>query len=104
MGHRLPDTIASLRRLQQRLLARDARERRVARVTAAAKLGASLVPVVGAALRAGVDVVAAFADGAPGATAVEGVLADPSDTGAALTALRCARDAGDLPLWLSGCP
>lgn len=96
VGQHLSDTIEWLRRLQLQLQDQDKRQRKVGLIKSAVKLGASLAPIVGGVLSISVDVVEALVDGAPGATAVYELLADPSDVTAALDMMRHVRDADEV--------
>ncbi|GAB0497422.1 hypothetical protein MMPV_008755 [Pyropia vietnamensis] len=87
-GEILRRAVVELRRLQGYLRDKEERDRKVALAKSAVKIGVSLAPIVGGALNAGVDAVAAFVEGA-GAAVVCQYLADPTDIAAARQILEC---------------
>ncbi|KAK1866965.1 hypothetical protein I4F81_009477 [Pyropia yezoensis] len=95
-GQLLFNTIQELRRLQHHLQAKEAHERKVALAKSLAKLGVSLVPIVGGAINTGIDAVVEIVDVSSGTSAVFRSLAVPSDITAARQVLRCIADAKDL--------
>lgn len=91
-GALLCSTVEELRTLQVHLRDKEERDRKVALAKSAIKIGVSLAPIVGGALNAGVDAVAAFGNGAAQMAVVCQHLADPTDVAAARHILRCVGD------------
>ncbi|KAK1864970.1 hypothetical protein I4F81_007506 [Pyropia yezoensis] len=97
-GKLLCDTVQELRDLKEHLRDKEELDRKVALAKSAVKIGVSLAPVVGAALNASVDVVAAFADGTTELAVVCRHLVDPADIAAARQVMQHVSDAsGTLP-------
>ncbi|KAK1863427.1 hypothetical protein I4F81_005983 [Pyropia yezoensis] len=92
-GQLLCDTMQELRDLKEHLIEKEELDRRVALAKSAVKIGVSLAPIVGAALNAGVDVAAVFADGTTELAVVCRHLVDPADIGAARQILQRVSDA-----------
>lgn len=92
-GQPLCDTMQELRDLKEHFIEMEEHDRRMALAKSAVKIGVSLAPIVGAALNAGVDVAAVFADGTTELSVVCRHLVDPADIGAARQILQRVSDA-----------
>jgi len=92
-GELLFEAMNDLESLRQSLVDKAARDRKVALIKSAIKIGASLTPVVGGVLAVTVDVIAMLFGDLPGAEAVALHLADPTDLEAACSVLALVRDA-----------
>eukprot|EP00170_Pyropia_yezoensis_P004680 contig_19002_g4693 len=93
LGQHLLANVQELHRLQRQIQDKKEHDKKVARIKSTVKLGLCLAPLVGRLFDLSVDTVMAFAEGAPGATAMYQHLADPADVAAALKVIRCVRDA-----------